>query len=308
MQSIATHHFPQVVWRKKERWLWNPIRKQALKNRPEERVRLRIIDALIAGGWSRHRISTEESIPSPNTALRTDVICYDKAFNPQILVECKAENISISTQTAEQIARYNTKVGAPHILLTNGVRDFWYKVTDKSAEPLNGLPDMLSQHTDPENQHYSYWSERGFAGTRAMPALRQWLTHVLPQWVQPRQKPDTPPTYLHFKQPLNDLELSHYYRVYTFDSCKIALGFVATAYGGSRLTAILNQNAANKAVAEINLDLLAGRESPNATLYSDKGSENFDAAAELSLDISNPENPDPDILPERFEVLFHSKL
>ncbi|NIT57520.1 MAG: hypothetical protein GWN00_15210, partial [Aliifodinibius sp.] len=62
MLSIAKHIYPRVVWRDREKKLWNPIHKKALKNLPEERVRLRIMEALIQRGWSKHRISTEEAI------------------------------------------------------------------------------------------------------------------------------------------------------------------------------------------------------------------------------------------------------
>ncbi len=107
MPSVAESRYPQIVWREGEKRLWNPIHRKALKNLPEERVRLRTIEYLLDVGWSKHRISTEEAIGQiGDTSMRTDIICYTQQFVPKILVECKAEHIPISAKTAEQVARY----------------------------------------------------------------------------------------------------------------------------------------------------------------------------------------------------------
>src|SRR5699024_10330510 len=141
-KSVAFNQFPRVVWRDGEKKLWNPIHRQALKNRPEERVRLRVIEYLARGGWSKHRISTEEKIGTvrKDEGKRTDLICYTQAFTPHLLVECKAESIKLSVQTALQIAQYNRQVEAPFLLLTNGLTDYWYSIEDEDAlQPLDRI-------------------------------------------------------------------------------------------------------------------------------------------------------------------------
>lgn len=136
--SITFNQFPQVVWRSGEKKLWNPIHRKTLKTRPEERVRLQIVEYLIRNGWSKHRISTEEKIRSAqmDDGKRSDLICYTQEFNPHLLVECKAENIKLSTETALQIAQYNRQIEAPFLLLTNGLLDFWYSIDDKTLYNL----------------------------------------------------------------------------------------------------------------------------------------------------------------------------
>src|SRR5699024_8192305 len=107
MPSIARNQFPIIRWKDGEKCLWNPIHRKVLKNRPEERVRLRVIEFLLEAGWSRYRITTEEALKGDAKGeMRTDVICYNQEFEPKILIECKAESISISKEAAEQIARY----------------------------------------------------------------------------------------------------------------------------------------------------------------------------------------------------------
>lgn len=169
MSSIATYTYPQIVWRDRTKKLWNPIQKKALKNRPEERVRLRIMESLVRSGWSKHRISTEEAIGEiGDTSMRTDIICYTQEFDPRLLVECKAEHIPISSKTAEQVARYNQKVGAPYLLMTNGVTDYWYAIENGSEKirELENSPDILDQEPGVPEYALEDWKSRGFAGSK----------------------------------------------------------------------------------------------------------------------------------------------
>lgn len=277
MKNIAAGHYPQVAWRSGHKKLWNPIQRKALKNLPEERVRLRILEYLIHSGWSKHRISTEEAIdlPQKETAHRTDLICYTKEFRPFLLVECKAENVKLSAQIAEQIARYNQKVGAPYLLLTNGRTDFWYQITeDASIQRLTEIPEQLPSPQMPERD-FSYWQQRGFAGKKANPALRKWLTPVLTKTFS---KSDSAPLrHLSFNNSPGDFDLNNYYRIFSLGGYRLALSFTATPFGGSRLVGILNRDGKNEAVAEINLDLLFDQRTPNATIYWAGGPENINA-------------------------------
>ncbi|MDZ7692240.1 MAG: type I restriction enzyme HsdR N-terminal domain-containing protein [Balneolaceae bacterium] len=163
MPSIADFHFPQMVWREGTKLLWNPIHKKVLKNRPEERVRLRIIEALIAAGWSKHRITTEEALKAQESpAGRTDIICYDQNFRPQILVECKAENVPISSDVAEQTARYNRTVGAPYLLMSNGITDHWYEISNQqSLKQLPSIPDLLKPTSQASRKRFSILETAG---------------------------------------------------------------------------------------------------------------------------------------------------
>lgn len=275
MQSIAQFTYPQIVWKNGEKLLWNPIHRKALKNRPEERVRLRLIESLIQAGWSKHRISTEESIGTlGSSAMRTDIICYNQQFKPVILIECKAEHIPISSGTAEQVARYNQKVGAPFLMMTNGVFDFWYQFEDDKVKSLKEIPSILS---DSINQNYLFdaWCKRGFAGSKAAPLLRKWVEQFLPKiWHGADHKSIQ---YLKFNQELTDLNLNHYYHIKSFSKTrKIALTTVDTPFGGTRLIAILNKDQENKAVLEVNLDLLFDAQNGNTSLYSKSGALTFD--------------------------------
>ncbi len=274
MKSIVTNQFPLIVWRDDKKYLWNPIRKQALKNRPEERIRLRVIEYLLEAGWSKHRISTEEGITSTRKEkLRADLICYTDSFDPCLLVECKASNINISNQTAEQIARYNDQVNAPFLLILNGRADFWYAFKDDKRPVLqNEIPEPFRSTNPNEVKPFNYWISRGFAGKKAAPELRIWLTNALNTSLKSKEGF----RYLSFKKKLSDVDLNHYYSIFSFPDHRIALAFIATAFGGSRLIAIENRNGKNTGVLEINLDLLFNELTPNASFYSKDGRKNID--------------------------------
>lgn len=274
-----------MVWRDREKKLWNPIHKKALKNLPEERVRLRVMEALIQRGWSKHRISTEEAIGKlGDTSMRTDLICYSQQFDPKLLVECKAEYISISAKTAEQVARYNQKVGAPYLLMTNGISDFWYAIDENSGKvnELQNQPELLNKEQQQLEYDFDDWKQRGFAGEKASPELRLWLKETLPDlWLS---SSDAKVQFLTFSNSPSDIDLNHYYRiVQTSETRRLALTTLNTAFGGNRFVIILNKENENKAVLEINLDVLFAEKNGNSSVYSRQGIKTFDLSNYIDL-------------------------
>lgn len=285
MSSIAKHIYPQIVWRNRVKKLWNPIQKKALENRPEERVRLRVMEALVRAGWSKHRISTEEAIGGlGNSSMRTDIICYTRQFEPWLLTECKAEYISISSKTAEQVARYNQKVGAPYLLMTNGIADYWYAIENdgRKVKELENQPDILEHNPDRPEFTFDDWRTHGFAGGKASPYLRRWLSDILPKLWLSEGKASI--RFLNFSDGPSDVDLNHYYRIAPVsETRRLALTVLNTAYGGNRMVVILNQEGENKAVLEINLDLLFAEKKGNSSIYSREGLHTFDLAQHFDL-------------------------
>lgn len=285
MSSIAKYIYPQIVWRDREKKLWNPIQKKALKNLPEERVRLRIMESLIRAGWSKHRISTEEAIGELGyTSMRTDIICYTQQFEPRLLIECKAEHVPISAKTAEQVARYNHKVGAPYLLMTNGITDYWYAIENGSEtiRELKNRPDIFEQKSGIPDYNLDDWKNRGFAGSKASPDLRIWLENFLPSVWLPEK--DASIKFLKFSDGPSDVDLNHYYRIVPVsENRRFALTTLNTAFGGNRMMIILNEEDENRAVLEINLDLLFADKKGNTSVYSRKGIRTFDLNRYIDL-------------------------
>ena len=52
---------------------------------------------------------------------RFDILVYDKALKPFLLVECKRKEVKLTQQTVDQVVSYNFAIQAPYILITNSL-------------------------------------------------------------------------------------------------------------------------------------------------------------------------------------------
>lgn len=109
--------------------IWGIIRKKWYVLQPEEWVRQALLDWMIREkGISAPLISVEKEIRYLKLRKRFDVVVYDKAGKAFILCECKAPEVPLSQDTLNQIARYNTSIRAPHLLLTNGMQLLFFSL------------------------------------------------------------------------------------------------------------------------------------------------------------------------------------
>lgn len=246
-------------------------------------MRLRVVEYLLAVGWPRTRISTEESVGTfADSDLRTDIICYDRQFQRKLLIECKAEQISITDRTAEQVARYNQMVEAPYLMMTNGLSDYWYRLEEEGVQQLPEPPGFMEGDLSALDDAYEQWQQYGFAGEQSGPSLKQWLGQMLPRlWSSPESRYAS---YLNFNPSPTDVPISHYYRLHELSNGRrLALTTLNTPRGESRLIAILNESGQNRAVLEVRLDELFDGVPDNSILFSDAGEERFDLADHFEL-------------------------
>lgn len=287
MQSIVLHHYPQYVFRKGKKLLWNPILKKAYQNRPEERVRLQVVEHLIyEANISPSRISFESPVHLVNdiSASRTDIIVYDKQFKPLLLVECKAPDVSLSEKASHQIARYNQEVGAPFLLITNGNEEHWFNLYEEKINLLPDIPSVFQSSAD-LNRNFLYWSQRGFAGNKSHPNTRSWIL----QSCLDLYHPDHVLQFLNFEEAPDEFYLPNYYKLFPIDTeNKIAIALSATAFGTTKLNLILNRKGHNSGLLSVSLDLTANQETANSVVHSAKGIQkvNISEEAAFNFDIS----------------------
>jgi len=170
---------PDIKYSNNKRWLVNRILKKQYVNRPEERVRLGVLEQLLAvAGWSTQRIGFEINTKHETSdLLRTDLIAYDKKFKPEILIECKASDIKINEAVIKQAFRYNQQLNADWVICTNGLqctaflRDSGTKnFALKDAHPLSTTNFIAQKPTD------DFWQRKGFLGNKAIySAAKEWL-------------------------------------------------------------------------------------------------------------------------------------
>ncbi|MDR9415794.1 MAG: type I restriction enzyme HsdR N-terminal domain-containing protein [Gracilimonas sp.] len=276
MLSKALSNYPQFRFREGKKLLWNPVLKKIFANRPEERVRLALVDYLIMqAGIPTSRLSFESPVKlaGDKSSSRTDIISYDQEFNPSLLVECKAPEIKLTEKAAIQIARYNQKVEAPFLLISNGLLDFWFKLKDEQINALQIIPERFQSQ---KTLDYStgYWQDRGFIGRKLHPEIRSYVNN---QCTLLFGEPLQPVKFLNFDGFSPEFALSHYYRIFGQpENTKIGLSISSNPYGGTRLNGVLNQDGANTAFLSASLNLMFDGIHSNAEIHSAKGVKKLD--------------------------------
>ena len=76
------------------------------------------------------------------------ILSLIQRWNPFLIVECKAPSVQISQDTFDQIARYNLKLEAQILMVTNGISHYYCVMNHKKQayEFLSELP-MLNFNT-----------------------------------------------------------------------------------------------------------------------------------------------------------------
>jgi len=269
---VCKFQYPHVVYRDGERKLWNPVSRKTFVNRPEERVRLRLVDYLIhQAGWSKNRISFELPVRlnRKNSTLRADLVCYTKEIQPMLLVECKAEQVPLNESVATQIAEYAQHVKTPWWLVTNGRRDIWFDL-DSSGKPQqqNSPPGAFKQVNPVSNRPFEYWQKRAFLGDESNKELDQWLEKATNYFFNAGDLQNV--TYLSFSSSPLGFDISHYYQLKNVDETdlKMAWSFLRTPRGTTQLMAIFNKNGENRGLIVADIDLMYAKQSPNTKVYT----------------------------------------
>ena len=109
--------------------IFDNLRKKYMVLTPEEWVRQHFVQFLIEEkNYPASLIAIEKQVLVNNLKKRSDILVFNKDGNPEIIVECKAPKIKITQATFDQIARYNSKLRANFLVVTNGLTHFYCKM------------------------------------------------------------------------------------------------------------------------------------------------------------------------------------
>lgn len=124
--------------------IFDNLRKKYFVLTPEEWVRQHFVQYLIdEKHYPVSLIALEKQLIINNRKKRTDILIFNKKGTPDIIVECKAPSIKITQDTFDQIARYNLKLNANYLIVTNGLQHFYCKM-DFENETYIFLKDIPS--------------------------------------------------------------------------------------------------------------------------------------------------------------------
>ncbi len=110
-------------------FIFDVIRKKNVVLTPEEWVRQHIVHFLITEkSYPRSLIAIEKQLDLHGLTKRTDILVFNTQGLPELIVECKAPQISITQESFDQIARYNMKLNAKYLFVTNGLSHYYCQI------------------------------------------------------------------------------------------------------------------------------------------------------------------------------------
>lgn len=125
--------------------VFDPIRKIYCALTPEEEVRQKTLYYLVEQKkYPSGLIAVEYSIKVNNLPKRCDIVVFNKAAKPMMIVECKAESVPITQKVLDQAVRYYSGLNVEYLLLTNGKTMYCYRIDieNQKIESLNELPNL----------------------------------------------------------------------------------------------------------------------------------------------------------------------
>ena len=123
-------------------YIFDVIRKKYVALTPEEWVRQHVVHYLInEKGYPKSLINVEKQLLVNNLKKRTDIVVFTNTGIPLIIVECKAPSVKITQKTFDQIVRYNLKLNAKYLMLSNGL-EHYFAALDVKNEAFIFLKDI----------------------------------------------------------------------------------------------------------------------------------------------------------------------
>ena len=123
--------------------IWDGLRRKHVVLTPEEWVRQHVVHYLINHlGYPRGLLALERGLRYNQRQKRTDLLALNPNGRPLLLVECKAPAVAIDGTVARQATTYNHTIGAPLLLLTNGLVHYCWRVNfeTRTNERLADIP------------------------------------------------------------------------------------------------------------------------------------------------------------------------
>jgi hypothetical protein len=112
-------------------WIFDVIRKKFVILIPEEWVRQHLVNYFVAHlGYPKSLIKIETGLSYNQLQKRSDILVYDRTGNPWMIVECKSFEVEITQKSVQQAAVYNTRINAPYVVISNGLKHICYRINN----------------------------------------------------------------------------------------------------------------------------------------------------------------------------------
>jgi hypothetical protein len=131
--------------------IFDEVRKKYVALTPEEWVRQHFTQFMIhQKDVPAALIIMEKKLIINTLSRRPDILIHDRNGNPLMIIECKSPDVKISQDTFDQVARYNSVLNVPYIVVSNGIQHFCCRMeySSNSYQFLEEIPDyaeMMAQ-------------------------------------------------------------------------------------------------------------------------------------------------------------------
>jgi len=141
--NLPSYHF-KIKSKENKQFIFDLIRKKYVVLTPEEWVRQHILHFLIfKKGYPKSLIAVEKQLTINTLIKRFDILVFNTKGLPHLIIECKAPKVKISQNAFDQIARYNLKLNAEYLMVSNGLQHYFCKLDTVNEQYLflKDLPD-----------------------------------------------------------------------------------------------------------------------------------------------------------------------
>ena len=108
---------------------------------PEECIRQQLLHRLVEQlSYPASLIAVEVAIRVGEVQKRCDAVVYNRAMQPLMLIECKAETVPLTQKTLDQALIYNRRLNVPYLLLHNGPQTIVVEVHHDGIRLLPSIP------------------------------------------------------------------------------------------------------------------------------------------------------------------------
>lgn len=106
--------------------IFDDIRKKFIILTPEEWVRQHTVKFLLEEkNYPKSYINVEKLVKVNGINKRYDIVVFHPNGKLFLLIECKSPEVKITQETFDQIARYNLKLKAQYLMVTNGLNHYF---------------------------------------------------------------------------------------------------------------------------------------------------------------------------------------
>ena len=127
--------------------IFDDIRKKFIILTPEEWVRQHTVQFLLQEKkYPKSYLNVEKLIKINDINKRYDIVVFQPNGEIFLLIECKAPEVNITQNTFDQIARYNLKLNAKYLMVTNGLNHYFCQMDFEKEQYifLKELPDFTN--------------------------------------------------------------------------------------------------------------------------------------------------------------------